>query len=122
MDVAQVSCMEYIYKNMGENFFVLTYFPILKIGNCWHNEDIGLASNCFSSALLFGNVSFNKYITSLLVFGWLSIIILKIGKSNICRGAVSRGWGEILGNVYISWMCCGLWSTTHTSGGDRSCK
>ena len=37
-----------------------------------------------------------------------TIIILKIGKSKICREAVGRGWGEILGNVYISWMCCGF--------------
>ena len=41
------------------------------------------------------------------------ILILKIRKSKICRGAVGGGWGEILGNVYISWMCCGVCGQPH---------
>ena len=51
------------------------------------------------------------------------IIILKIGKSKICRGAVGRGW-ERFWEMFTSVGCVvGLWSTTHTSGGgDRSCK
>ena len=34
------------------------------------------------------------------------ILILKIRKSKICKGAVGGGWEEILGNVCIIWMCC----------------
>ena len=45
---------------------------------------------------------------SLAVWSLQCILILKIRKSKICRGAVGGGWGEILGNVYISWMCCGF--------------
>ena len=53
--------------------------------------------------------------------GW-PLVILKIGKLKIYRGAVGRGW-ERFWEMFTSVGCVvGLWSTTHTSGGDRSCK
>ena len=59
----------------------------------------------------YGHVS-HSY-TAIECISWLSIhvhfiLILKNRKSKICRGSESGGWGEILGNVYISWMCCGF--------------